>query len=46
MTGPSFNGTAGWLPTTLSAGTYHIDLTFFFANGAVQELISPPVTMN
>lgn len=44
--GPSFNGTAGWLPTSLGPGTYHVDLTFFFANGAVQELVSPPVTMN
>jgi hypothetical protein len=42
---PSFQGTVGWLPTTLGPGTYHIDLTFFFANGAVQELISPPITI-
>ena len=45
LSGASFQGTSGWLPTSLSAGTYHVDLTFFFANGAIQELASPPVTI-
>lgn len=45
LSGPSFQSTSGWLPTALGPGTYHIDLTFFFANGAIQEVVSPPVTI-
>ena len=39
------NDTMGWLAPSLSPGTHHIFLTFFFAHGAVQTVESPPITV-
>ena len=38
--------TEGWLGLQdLTAGTHRVDLTFYFSNGAIQELTSPPITI-